>query len=194
MPITFYTMVIGTLAIVGFPGFSGFFSKDEILWKAFSGEQGSSILWLIGVLAAAMTAFYMFRLIFMTFFNECRASEEVQHHIHEAPKIDDRSADGPRGAVDFRRLHRRACLAWGSNLVERFLDPVFGLGKDKLLQASGGPALIHRVSETVATAHPSFTAEYRLMLTTMIIVFAGHLRRLHNVYEEKVRARDPCRK
>ena len=86
LPITFYTMVIGTLAIVGFPGLSGFFSKDEILWQAFSGAHGNFFLWLIGVLAAAMTAFYMFRVIFMTFFNECRASEEVKKHIHEAPK------------------------------------------------------------------------------------------------------------
>ena len=137
MPITFITMVIGTLAIVGFPGLSGFFSKDEILWKAFSGEHGNFILWLMGVLAAAMTAFYMFRLIFMTFFNECRASEEVKKHIHEAP----RSMTVPLMILAVLSIFGGyigvpASLG-GSNLVEHFLDPVIGLGQDKLLQSAG---------------------------------------------------------
>jgi len=78
-PITFWTFLIATLAISGIPGFSGFFSKDEILWQAFSSPQGSWILWLIGAVAAGMTAFYMFRLVFMTFFNECRAGESMNH-------------------------------------------------------------------------------------------------------------------
>jgi len=173
MPITFYTMVIGTLAIVGFPGLSGFFSKDEILWKAFSGEHGSFILWLIGVLAAAMTAFYMFRLIFMTFFNECRASEEVKKHIHEAPKT---------MTVPLMILAVLSIFGGyigvpeslgGSNLAEHFLDPVIGLGKGKLFSSAGGPALIHKVSETVE--HHSFEIEYWLMLLTIVIVFAGIL-------------------
>ncbi len=173
MPITFYTMLVGALAIVGFPGLSGFFSKDEILWKAFSGEQGHVLLWLMGVLAAAMTAFYMFRLIFMTFFNECRASEEIQKHIHEAPKT---------MTVPLIVLAALSILGGyigvpaslgGSNRVEHFLDPVIGLGKDKLLQSAGGPALMHQVSETVA--HRSFEPEYWLMLLTILIVFCGIL-------------------
>jgi NADH-quinone oxidoreductase subunit L len=173
MPITFITMVIGTLAIVGFPGLAGFFSKDEILWHAFSGEHGNFILWLIGVLAAAMTAFYMFRLIFMTFFNECRASEEVQKHIHEAPK----SMTVPLMILAVLSIFGGyigvpASLG-GSNLVEHFLDPVIGLGKDKLLQSASGPGLVHLVSET--GAHHSFELEYWLMLLTVIIVFGGIL-------------------
>ncbi len=83
-PVTFWTFLIATLAIAGFPPFSGFFSKDEILWHAF---QKSRTLWAIGFLAAGMTSFYMFRAVFMTFFRESRAPEEVKKHIHESPKI-----------------------------------------------------------------------------------------------------------
>src|SRR5204862_3897549 len=85
LPVTSTTFCVATLAIAGIPPLAGFFSKDEILWQAFSGPHGSPILWLMGVAAAAMTAFYMFRLLYMTFYGTCRASEEVKHHIHESP-------------------------------------------------------------------------------------------------------------
>ncbi|MBW2038583.1 MAG: NADH-quinone oxidoreductase subunit L [Deltaproteobacteria bacterium] len=86
-PITFWTFLMATLAIAGIPGFSGFFSKDEILWQSFSSPHGHLFLWLVGAVAAGMTAFYMFRLTFVTFFGQCRASEEVKKHIHESPPI-----------------------------------------------------------------------------------------------------------
>src|SRR5437660_264696 len=85
MPITYWTMFIGTLAIAGTPGLAGFFSKDEILWKAFSSKQGHILLWLIGAVVAGMTAFYMFRLLFMTFFGESRVDDHTEEHIHESP-------------------------------------------------------------------------------------------------------------
>jgi NADH-quinone oxidoreductase subunit L len=85
LPITFWTFLIGTFAIAGVFPLAGFFSKDEILWKAFSSEYGSKILWLIGFIAAGMTAFYMMRLVVLTFFGENRATPEVQSHIHESP-------------------------------------------------------------------------------------------------------------
>jgi len=84
-PITFWTFVAATLAITGIPGFAGFFSKDEILAQAFSSPHGSVWLWLLGAIAAGLTSFYMFRLLFLTFFGECRADEHVRHHIHESP-------------------------------------------------------------------------------------------------------------
>jgi NADH-quinone oxidoreductase subunit L len=87
IPVTFWTFVPATLAIAGIPGFSGFFSKDEILWKAYSSPHGHPLLWAVGVIAAGMTSFYMFRLLFMTFFGECRAPEEVKKHIHESPMV-----------------------------------------------------------------------------------------------------------
>jgi NADH-quinone oxidoreductase subunit L len=82
MPITFVTFFIATLAIAGIPGLSGFFSKDEILFGAFN---RSVVLWTFGAVGAGLTAFYMFRLLFLTFFGDSRATAEVQHHIHESP-------------------------------------------------------------------------------------------------------------
>jgi NADH-quinone oxidoreductase subunit L len=83
IPITHATFLIGTLAIVGFPGFSGFFSKDEILAHAY---EHNKLLWFLGVLGAAMTTFYMFRLYFLTFKNTFRGTHEQEHHLHESPK------------------------------------------------------------------------------------------------------------
>src|SRR5262249_28773898 len=85
MPTTYGTFLGDCLAIAGFPGLSGFFSKDLILEEAFVSEHGSWLLWLAGTLGAGMTAFYMFRLLFVTFWGETRASHEVAHHIHESP-------------------------------------------------------------------------------------------------------------
>ncbi len=87
MPITYKTFLAGTLAIAGIPLFSGFFSKDEILWKAFSSDYGSPWLWIIAVGTAGMTAFYMFRLLYLTFFGEGRMDEQAKHHLHESPKM-----------------------------------------------------------------------------------------------------------
>ena len=83
IPITQLTFLLGTLAIVGFPGFSGFFSKDEILARAY---EHNPILWFVGVLGAAMTTFYMFRLYFLTFKGTFRGTHEQEHHLHESPK------------------------------------------------------------------------------------------------------------
>jgi NADH-quinone oxidoreductase subunit L len=85
LPITYWTFLIGTLAIAGVFPLAGFFSKDEILWKAFSSEGGGVLPWAIGFIAAGMTAFYMMRLVVLTFFGENRATAEVQKHIHESP-------------------------------------------------------------------------------------------------------------
>jgi NADH-quinone oxidoreductase subunit L len=100
IPWTFWTMTAGTLAIAGIPGLAGFFSKDEILWRAY---QASWIYWLVGLTTAFITSFYMFRLWFMTFFGEYRGEAESGHHashsahdahathghggIHESPKV-----------------------------------------------------------------------------------------------------------
>jgi NADH-quinone oxidoreductase subunit L len=82
-PITFWTMLIAALAISGIFPLAGFFSKDEILWSAWS--RGHSLIWFFGFLTAGLTAFYMFRLIFLTFFGQSRISEEARHHLHESP-------------------------------------------------------------------------------------------------------------
>jgi NADH-quinone oxidoreductase subunit L len=85
LPITFATMLIATFAIAAFPPFSGFFSKDLILEAAY--ESGHFWLWLLGVITAGLTSFYMFRLIFMTFFGESRVEPDKEHHIHESPPV-----------------------------------------------------------------------------------------------------------
>jgi NADH-quinone oxidoreductase subunit L len=85
LPITFATMFIGTLAIAAIFPFSGYFSKDLILDSAY--ESGHFWLWLIGVITAGLTSFYMFRLIFMTFFGMSRVDSDKEHHIHESPAV-----------------------------------------------------------------------------------------------------------
>jgi len=85
LPLTYPTFLIGAIAIAGVPPFSGFFSKDEILLSAFS--SGRYFIWVLGVVGAVLTAFYMFRLIYMTFHGEERMEEEVRHHIHESPRV-----------------------------------------------------------------------------------------------------------
>jgi len=82
-PITFWTMFIAALAISGIFPLAGFFSKDEILWSAWS--RGHPFVWFFGFVTAGLTAFYMFRLVFLTFFGDARHSAEVRHHLHESP-------------------------------------------------------------------------------------------------------------
>jgi len=86
IPLTFWTFVIATAAIAGIPGLAGFFSKDEILWYAFSSQSGGSPwLWAVAALTALMTAFYMFRLLWLTFLGPSRMDHDVEHHVHESP-------------------------------------------------------------------------------------------------------------
>jgi NADH-quinone oxidoreductase subunit L len=84
MSVTYLTFLISSLAISGIPPFSGFFSKDEILLTAF---HSNPILWGIASLASIMTAFYMFRLVYLTFFKSFRGTEEQEHHLHESPAL-----------------------------------------------------------------------------------------------------------
>src|ERR1051326_1925497 len=125
IPVTFWTMFVGTLSISGTPFLAGFFSKDEILWRAFSSRQGHVLLWLLGTLVAGMTAFYMFRLLFMTFFGESRVDHHTAEHIHESPH----SMTVPLiilaiGSVVAGYIGFPAWLG-GSDSFEKFLEPVF---------------------------------------------------------------------
>ena len=83
MPVTYWTFLIGALAIAGVPPLAGFWSKDEILANAFF--TGHYAVWILGSAAAFMTAFYMFRLVFMTFHGEMRVDSRARRHIHESP-------------------------------------------------------------------------------------------------------------
>ena len=83
IPWTFWTFLAGTLAIAGIPGFAGFYSKDEILASAF--VSGHTLLFAVGLFTALLTAAYMGRLLFLTFFGSFRGSHEAEHHVHESP-------------------------------------------------------------------------------------------------------------
>jgi len=88
MPVTYGTMLIASLSIAGVPGLAGFFSKDEILWLAYSGPSPvGKFVWAIGTFVAFLTAFYSFRLIFLTFHGKFRGTHEQEHHLHESPKV-----------------------------------------------------------------------------------------------------------
>ncbi|MEB0248665.1 MULTISPECIES: NADH-quinone oxidoreductase subunit L [unclassified Mucilaginibacter] len=80
--ITFWTMLVGTIAIAGIPPFSGFFSKDEILAAAFA---NSTTFYVVGVITAGLTSFYMFRMMYLTFWGKFRGTHEQEHHLHESP-------------------------------------------------------------------------------------------------------------
>ena len=85
MPVTFITFFISVLAIAGFPPFAGFFSKDEILWLAASNDHWT--IWFLAVCGAGLSAFYMFRQLFMTFYGTSRADHHTQEHLHESPQV-----------------------------------------------------------------------------------------------------------
>jgi NADH-quinone oxidoreductase subunit L len=153
---TYYTMLIATLAISGLPPFAGFFSKDEILGQAF---DRFFFLWIVGFITAGLTAFYMFRLLFLTFFGYCRADEHVEKHIHESPWL---------MTVPLMILAGFSLIGgwigWpkallGENRFERFLDPV----------------LTGVIPETgpVKIAHHAAGKEIFLMVVSISIAFAG---------------------
>ena len=85
MPLTFITFFVSVLAIAGFPPFAGFFSKDEILWLAASNDHWG--IWVFAVCGAGMTAFYMFRQLFMTFYGKFRGDHHTMEHLHESPGV-----------------------------------------------------------------------------------------------------------
>jgi NADH-quinone oxidoreductase subunit L len=123
MPTTYRTYVIAALAISGAPLTAGFFSKDLILWQAFS--HGALVLWAVGLVTAGMTAFYMFRQLFMVFHGELRAGEHARAHLHESP---------PTMTLPLVLLSLGSIFSgwlgapeylWGSKW-ERWLAPLFG--------------------------------------------------------------------
>jgi NADH-quinone oxidoreductase subunit L len=123
--ITFYCMLVGTIAIAGFPPFAGFFSKDAILFAAFQHEPGGKVLYAVGLLAAALTSFYMFRLIWLTFAGGPRFDEH-KVHVHESPA----SMTGPLVILAGLSLVGgwfAAPAFWGGkDYFAEFLSPIFG--------------------------------------------------------------------
>jgi NADH-quinone oxidoreductase subunit L len=158
IPWTFWTMTIGTFAIAGIPPFAGFFSKDEILWRA---DQASWVYWAIGLFTAFLTSFYMFRLWFMTFFGEYRGAAESSDQ-HSEPHGHGHSGIHESPMVMVIPLVVLAVLSvtggWigvpgalgGSNRFEKFLGPVFhstAAAFDTEHRAGGEMALAERETE-----------------------------------------------
>jgi NADH-quinone oxidoreductase subunit L len=148
MPWTFATMTIATFAIAGFPPLAGFFSKDEILWKAYSSEHGSWVFWLIGIITAFITSFYMFRLWFMTFFGDYRGGPAA-HAMHDKHAHEDHGHGGPHESpwVMVGPLVVLAFLSVVGGWIgiggrfEHFLAPVFqGASAAELAHATAGEA------------------------------------------------------
>jgi NADH-quinone oxidoreductase subunit L len=169
-PTTFRTMFIATLAIAGIPPFAGFFSKDEILWQTWN-SQGAAykLLWLAGLFTAGMTAFYMFRLIYLTFYGKPRMSHEVEHHIHESPP----SMTMPLVILAFFSIFA-GFLGWphslgGSNRFEAFLEPVFAR-EAPVLQVSGQGKQLVQGEKEVEHTNP---VEYALMILSVAAAVVG---------------------
>ena len=165
IPITYRTMFIATLAIAGIPPFAGFFSKDEILWQTWTSEGGAyRILWGIGYITALMTAFYMFRLIYLTFYSKPRMSHEVEHHIHESPK----SMTMPLVVLAVCAIFA-GFFGWprslgGSDRFAHYLDPVFARGEARVLTEEGKAAQVAAGEKEEEHTSPT---EYLLMILSV---------------------------
>src|SRR5258707_7559118 len=170
IPITHWTMFIATFAIAGIPPFAGFFSKDEILWQAWSSEGGAyRLLWMVGYATALMTAFYMFRLMFLTFHGQPRMSHEVEHHVHESPK----SMTVPLIVLAICAVSA-GWLGWphslgGSNRFEKFLEPVFAR-EAEVFQVEGRAAQLAAGEKEEEHTNP---VEFILMGLSIAAAVAG---------------------
>jgi NADH-quinone oxidoreductase subunit L len=136
---TYITMLTGALAITGFPPLAGFFSKDSILLNAYQSENGGRILYAFGLLTALLTSFYMFRLIFLTFFGKPRYDEK-KVHVHESPK----SMLVPLMILALLSIiggWMAAPAFWGApDYFAKFLEPVFAEGGAGNAEAAEAPA------------------------------------------------------
>ncbi|WP_423147541.1 NADH-quinone oxidoreductase subunit L [Rubrolithibacter danxiaensis] len=166
LPVTFLTMLVGTIAISGLPPFSGFFSKDEILAHAY---EHNKLLWVIGVIGAMLTAFYMFRMLFLTFYGEFRGTHEQEHHLHESPKsmtvplivLAILSAVG--GFIGVPEV------LGGNHWLARFLQPVFEGSNGK----TGEIALDHSIEYVL------MTISVVLALVAALISYSKYVKNKH---------------
>jgi NADH-quinone oxidoreductase subunit L len=168
--ITHGTMFVATLAIAGIFPFAGFFSKDEILWQTWSHEGiAYRLLWFIGYATALMTAFYMFRLMYLTFHGRPRMSHDVEHHIHESPK----SMTVPLVILGicsvFAGFLGWPHSLWGSNRFEKFLEPVFAK-EAHVLQVEGKQM---QLAAGEREEQHSSSMEYLLMMLSLAAAGAG---------------------
>jgi NADH-quinone oxidoreductase subunit L len=164
IPATYLTMLIGAIAISGIPPLAGFFSKDEILGESF--KLGFQWVWAIGVVVAVMTAFYMFRLIGMTFWGESRVDKAVEPKVHESPRV----MTAPLWLLAIPSVILGAILTWpgpplgplfgveGEGLLHGWLHPIFEHGEELLghheatFELGGIDGILIAISVAVALA------------------------------------------
>ena len=159
IPTTARTFLVASIAIAGIPPLAGFFSKDAILGHAF---EHSRVLWFLGFITAGMTAFYMFRLVNMTFFGTSRVDHEVEHHIHESPA----SMTVPLMILAVLSVIG-GWIGWpeslgGSDRFAQFLSPVMAKAGGETAEAVGAVNAVSGAS-----------TEYLLMLLSVAIAAAG---------------------
>ncbi len=157
MPRTYWTFLVAALAISGVPGLSGFFSKDEIIWLSFA--NGHPAVGVLALIAAALTAFYMFRLVFLTFFGSWRGKSDQENHLHESPST---------MTIPLMVLAVLSIVGgWimiphalgGGMQFEKFLHPSFAIAEE--LAAEHG--------------HPALAMEYTVMGISILLALGGIL-------------------
>jgi NADH-quinone oxidoreductase subunit L len=170
IPTTHWTMLVATLAIAGIFPFAGFFSKDEILWQTWTSEGGAyRILWFVGYGTALMTALYMFRLMYLTFYSPSRMSPAAADHLHESPK-----------SITIPLVILALCsvgagwVSWphslgGSAYFDKFLEPVFSQ-EAVVLHEEGKSAQL--AAGRKEAAHTDVT-EYLLMILSLAAAVVG---------------------
>ena len=187
LPITYWTFLIGSIAIAGVPGFAGFFSKDEILFRTFA--SGHALLWTVGLLTALLTAIYMFRLVFLAFFGDRTPDQTHQTdpthlthetHLHDAP---------PAMALALIVLAIGSVVAGYASLggrFERFLEPSFAPERVAEVADRGLELTLTAVSIAAALGGIAIAAYFflknRRAADRMAEQFAGPRRLLQNKY------------
>ncbi|MEJ2490180.1 MAG: NADH-quinone oxidoreductase subunit L [Desulfuromonadales bacterium] len=160
LPVTHITFAVSCLAIAGIPGLSGFFSKDEILWYTFASTRGMLIVWIIGAIAAAMTAFYMFRCLYMTFYGQQKTDPKAKDHVHESPWVITlplvvlaflATVGGYVGVPE---------ALGGHNQIHHFMEPVFGHAQE-----------VYHIAVKEAMHHNPI--EYVLMALSVVLALIG---------------------
>ena len=160
MPVTWATFGISCLAISGLPFFSGFFSKDEILWWTFASTRGNKVIWVIVVVAAFMTAFYMFRCLYMTFYGEQKTNPKAKDHVHESPWVITLPLVVLAGLATVGGLigiPHAIDIAHVGNKLNAFLAPVFQHSQE-----------LYKIE-----AHGSASTEIILMVFSVAVALAG---------------------
>lgn len=162
LSITHATFLIGCIAIAGIPPLSGFFSKDEIMMNVFAHPVYGKFFWVFGMIAALMTAYYMFRLLFLTFYGEFRGTQHQKDHLHESPAL-----------ITFPLIVLAILSAVGGFIgIPAVISSVFG-GGEHWLEEFLEPVLLRSEIARATVMHLSHSQEWLLMGVAVVIATLG---------------------